>query len=119
MAEDIEKKSVEVKETPPKNTQEASEKKSETLAKKVEKAIEKILIIPLRKAYLSPGNKKSRSAIKIIREFAKKHTKRQNIKISRKINEMVWERGGSKPPTKIKVLAKIYEDRTELEPVVK
>lgn len=73
--------------------------------------LERIYVIPLRKSQRqSPGWKKSKKAVKAIREFIQKHMKSENVKISKDINETIWKRGNRHPPARIKVIATKTED---------
>ncbi len=75
-----------------------------------EKLQEHIYIIPLRDARRAPRWKRSNAAIKDIRKYLAKHMKSQDVKLDKGINEKVWERGSTKPPTKIRVRAMKMED---------
>jgi len=79
--------------------------------KKEEKKETKEIVynIPLRRAYDKHKSKKGISAMKIIREFIKRHTKSEDVRISPRINEYVWDRGIPKPPRSIKVKVSIEE----------
>lgn len=67
-------------------------------------AEEKIFTIPLRDVY-SPGNRPKRANIagRLVREFLKKHTKSDDIKIGNSINEAIWARSIQKPPHSVRV----------------
>jgi large subunit ribosomal protein L31e len=80
---------------------------------------EHIYIIPLREARRMPRWKRSNGAIKDIRKYLCKHMKTGEVKLDKGINEMVWSRGSSKPPSKIRVRAMKMEDgqvQAELAP---
>ncbi|MEM1539896.1 MAG: 50S ribosomal protein L31e [Candidatus Bathyarchaeia archaeon] len=80
---------------------------------------ERFYTIPLGKAWLVPPNKRAPKAIRIIRDFIKRHmrleAKREGeeeeeaepkkLIISNEVNERVWRRGIEKPPRKIRVRA--------------
>jgi large subunit ribosomal protein L31e len=80
---------------------------------------ERFYTIPLSKAWLVPPNKRAPKAIRIIRDFIKRHMKLEAGKegeeeeeaepkrliISNEVNERVWSRGIEKPPRKIRVRA--------------
>ena len=101
------------------------------MAKKEEgpKAIlEREYIIPLRKEFLKvPEYKRTNKAIKAIRQFMVKHMKvydrdLNKIKIDKILNNEIRFRGIKKPPAKIKVKAKKYDDgivRVELSEIPK
>jgi large subunit ribosomal protein L31e len=75
-----------------------------------EKLQEHIYIIPLRDTRRAPRWKRSNAAIKDIKKYLAKHMKSDEVKIDKSINEKVWERGSTKPPTKIRVRAMKMED---------
>ncbi|MEM3565325.1 MAG: 50S ribosomal protein L31e [Candidatus Bathyarchaeia archaeon] len=80
---------------------------------------ERFYTIPLGKAWLVPPNKRAPKAIRIIRDFIKRHMKLEakregeeeeeaepkKLIISNEVNERVWSRGIEKPPRKIRVRA--------------
>jgi large subunit ribosomal protein L31e len=66
---------------------------------------EKVFTVPLRDAFEKPRTKRAKIAIKIVREFLKKHMKAEDVKIGKSINEIVWRRGIQKPPRKIRIHA--------------
>jgi large subunit ribosomal protein L31e len=73
--------------------------------------MERIYTIPLRDVKRVPRTKRSRKAMRYIREFIQKHMKAEDVIIDQSINEKVWERGIEKIPSKIKVKA-VKEDET-------
>ncbi len=80
---------------------------------------ERFYTIPLGKAWLVPPNKRAPKAIRIIRDFIKRHMKLEarkegeeeeeaepkKLTISNEVNERVWSRGIEKPPRKIRIRA--------------
>ncbi len=84
-----------------------------------EKMEEHVYIIPLREARRMPRWKRSNGAIKDIRKYLAKHMKSEDVKLDQGINEKVWARGSTKPPSKIRVRAMKMEDgqvQAELAP---
>src|SRR6478609_9586023 len=71
-------------------------------------SIERIYTINLGKVLLSPNNQRAKRAINMIREFATKHMKSENVKIEEEVSHLVWTRGIRHPPRKIRV--KITKD---------
>ncbi|MCS7124145.1 MAG: 50S ribosomal protein L31e [Candidatus Bathyarchaeota archaeon] len=74
--------------------------------------------MPLGKAWIVPPNKRAPKAIRIIRDFIKRHmkleakreeeeeeTEPKRVIISNEVNEKIWGRGIEKPPRKIRVRA--------------
>jgi large subunit ribosomal protein L31e len=74
-----------------------------------EELTERIYTIPLRKAWVAPRKKRTPRAIRLIREFVKRHMKSDQIIITNEVNEKVWERGIEKPPRRIRV--KVVKDK--------
>src|SRR4030042_1263229 len=78
--------------------------------------LEREYIIPLRREWLKvPEYKRANKAVKAIREFMIRHMKvydrdLDKIKIDKILNNEVRFRGMRKPPIKIKVKAKKYDD---------
>jgi len=79
-------------------------------------ADEIIHTIPLRKKWLKvPRYKRTQKAIKTIREYAKKHSKKDIIKIGRYLNLRIWENGMKNPPHKIMTKIIKKEDHAIVE----
>lgn len=78
---------------------------------------ERFYTIPLGKAWVAPRDKRAPRAIRIIRDFIRRHmkletgegeeeeTEPKRIIISNEVNERIWSRGIQKPPRKIRVRA--------------
>ncbi len=65
---------------------------------------EKIYNIPLRKFFTESGRRaKAPHAIKGLRELLSKKTRSDDVVLSTGINELIWARGVSHPPAKIRV----------------
>ena len=76
------------------------------------KMVERIYNIPLRREWLkSPKWKRSKKAISAIESYLLKHTKVPEIKLSRWINEAVWEKGSKNPPAKITLKVNIDKEK--------
>ena len=65
--------------------------------------IERVYTINLGKVLLSPNNQRAKRAINMIREFATRHMKSENIKIEEDVSHLVWARGIRHPPRKIRI----------------
>lgn len=65
--------------------------------------LERIYTIPLSDAYEYIRTKRARRAIKLVREFALRHMKAEEAKISEGVNSLVFRDGMQKPPRRIKV----------------
>lgn len=78
---------------------------------------ERIYTVPLSKAWIMPPNKRAARAVRILRDFLKKHMKLEvrgegeeeeepkKLVITNEVNERIWSRGIEKPPRKIRVRA--------------
>ncbi|MFH1290484.1 MAG: 50S ribosomal protein L31e [Nanoarchaeota archaeon] len=68
-----------------------------------EKMTEKTYIIPLGNVTKAPTSRRANAAVREVREYLKKHTKNEDIRIDVAVNEKLWENGISKPPRQIKL----------------
>jgi len=76
---------------------------------------ERMYTIPLRYAYFVPRPKRANKAIKLIREFVRRHLKVERVVIGNDVNEKIWERNRERPPRRIKVkVKKVDEDTAEV-----
>ena len=66
--------------------------------------VERVYTINLGKVLLSPNNQRAKRAINMIKEFAARHMKSENIKIEEDVSHLVWARGIRHPPRKIRVM---------------
>ncbi len=73
------------------------------MAEKIEG--EHVYTIPLRDAYQKSMRMRSRYAVGIVRNFLKTHLKAEDVRLGKRLNEAIWERGMKKPPRKVKVSA--------------
>ncbi len=64
---------------------------------------ERIYIVPLAKARRGPRNKRSKKAVRYLKEYLTRHFKPEALIISQEVNEKIWSRGIQKPPRKLKV----------------
>ncbi len=86
-----------------------------------EKDIKRIYNIPLRKGFLKSAKwKRSKKAMKVLKEFLARHMKTdiKNVLIGKNLNEHVWKNGIRNPPHHVKVEAIKDKDgivKTELE----
>lgn len=77
------------------------------MAKKESKAekVERVYNVPLRKEFLKIQRwRRTERAVTALRNFLKKHMKTEVVKISKEINEKLWEHGIKNPPHHIKVM---------------
>jgi large subunit ribosomal protein L31e len=59
--------------------------------------------VPLRRAFEAPRYRRTKVAVRIIREFTTRHMKATEVKIDVDVNELLWERGIGNPPRRIKL----------------
>tara|TARA_Y100000310_G_scaffold324914_1_gene387498 strand:+ start:11232 stop:11573 length:342 start_codon:yes stop_codon:yes gene_type:complete len=75
------------------------------------KTIERTYNVPLRKEYQKvPNWRRTKKAVKALREFLAKHMKSDNVKLSKELNEELWKHGIKNPPHHVKVNVKKNED---------
>ena len=79
---------------------------------------EKIYTIPLRDiTNKSKSTKRAPRAIRKVREFLKRHTKYEIVKLDNSINEKIWKRSLNKIPARIRVKV-IKEDEDTIMAVL-
>jgi large subunit ribosomal protein L31e len=73
---------------------------------------ESVYIIPLIKTKTVPTTERSNRAIKEIRAYVARHMKAEedSVWIDPKVNESIWARGKTAPPSKVRVKAVRFED---------
>lgn len=76
---------------------------------------ERVVTVPLRDVKAAPEQEKADKAMTIVRGHLAKHfaVDEDAIRLDPSINEAVWERGRSKPPSKIRVRAARFEEEGE------
>ncbi|MGH9998879.1 MAG: 50S ribosomal protein L31e [Nitrosopumilaceae archaeon] len=79
-----------------------------------QETVERVYTINLGKALLSPNNQRAKRAINMIREFAVRHMKSEDVKIEEDVSHLVWARGIRHPPRKIRVKLTKDDDGTVL-----
>ncbi len=87
-------------------------------AEEVEEEIveERFYTVSLGKAWITPSNKRVPRAIRILKDFVKRHMKLRDqrepmeeeeeggrLTISNEVNQRIWSRGIKKPPRKVRV----------------
>lgn len=75
---------------------------------------ERIQTIPLN-TDKAPRHKKARKAVKSIKEHVRKQTDKE-IKIDHELNNMIWDKGIQKPPSKLRVKIVDYDDWVTVQP---
>lgn len=69
----------------------------------VEQNLTRVYTINLGRAWLTPEHKRTDRVINMIREFATKHMKSDEIKLEQELNRQIWARGKTHPPRKVRV----------------
>ena len=74
--------------------------------------IERIMVVPLRKAKMAPRTRRTNRAVKEVRIFIARHMKTNEDKvwIDATVNEKLWQNGIRNPPSRISVKAVKYDD---------
>ncbi|HDD39993.1 MAG TPA: 50S ribosomal protein L31e [Nitrososphaeria archaeon] len=75
-----------------------------------EVVLERIYTVPLGDAYDASRKRRAKKAINLLREFAQRHMKAEDVRISEGVNQLIWSRGAEKPPKKITVLMRKDKD---------
>jgi large subunit ribosomal protein L31e len=65
--------------------------------------ITRVYMVPLRRAFEAPKYRRTKVAIRVIREFTSRHMKATEVKIEEAVNEKLWSRGIGNPPRRIKL----------------
>ncbi len=101
---------------PAKAKQPAGEAKEKGGGKKKEKEAPKAFIkesihtVPLRKAFAHPISKRANYALRELKVYIRKHTRKEPV-ISEPVNKAIWAKGIHNPPRSIKVKIQEEEDR--------
>jgi large subunit ribosomal protein L31e len=66
--------------------------------------------IPLGRAFEAPRYRRSKVAIRLIKEFTERHMKSSQVKITEEVNELIWANGIRRPPRRVKVEMERDED---------
>ncbi|MGH9879182.1 MAG: 50S ribosomal protein L31e [Nitrososphaerales archaeon] len=84
----------------------------------------RVYTINLGKAWLTPQHKRTDRVVNMIREFAEKHMKSDEIKLEQELNRQIWSRGKTNPPRNVRVkmvkdedgvvTVSLYEDTPEV-----
>ncbi len=73
--------------------------------------MERVYVIPLRKAFKKSRKKRADAAISLMKDFLKRHTKSDEVRIGKNLNELIWSRGREKIPRRVKV--KVFTETLE------
>src|SRR5919197_3304006 len=69
----------------------------------LEDSVTRVYTINLGKAWITPQYRRTDRVVNMIREFAIKHMKSDDIKLDQDLNRQVWSRGKTNPPRKVRV----------------
>jgi large subunit ribosomal protein L31e len=76
---------------------------------------ERTYVIPLRDAYRAPRKKRAKVAIRLIRDFVRRHLRYDGeVKIGNELNEYIWQRSIEKPPRRVVVTVKFKVEEGEI-----
>ena len=67
-------------------------------------------VVPLGVVYEAPPYRRAKKAIAVIREFATRHMKANQVSIDAEVNELIWARGIKHPPRRIALEMERDED---------
>ncbi len=93
-------------------------------AAKESKNTERTYNVPLRKEYLKVASwRRTEKAVTAVKDFLVRHMKSKEVKLSKPLNEKLWEHGIKNPPHHIKITvnkdaegvvrAKLYGEKDE------
>jgi large subunit ribosomal protein L31e len=80
---------------------------------------ERIYTIPLTKAWSVSIKKRTPRAMRVLKDFIKKHMKPEGLLISTEVNEFLWRRGIRGSPRKIRIKAVRNTDNVVIVYLVK
>ena len=69
----------------------------------IDENLTRVYTINLGRAWITPEHKRTDRVINLIKEFARKHMKTEEVKIDQDLNRQIWNRGKSNPPRKVRV----------------
>jgi large subunit ribosomal protein L31e len=78
--------------------EEAAEEEEE-----IEIVEEKFYDLNLRRIWTAPREKRTPRAVRYVRQYAAQRMKTDNVSLSEETNSLLWKRGISKPPRKIRI----------------
>jgi large subunit ribosomal protein L31e len=72
--------------------------------------ITRVYVVPLGIAVEAPPYRRAKVAIRILKDFTKRHMKATEVSIKEDVNELIWARGIRHPPRRIRVEMERDED---------
>jgi large subunit ribosomal protein L31e len=92
---------------------------------KTEENLSRVYTINLGKAWLTPRYRRTDRVMNMVREFATKNMKSDEVKIDQDLGRHIWARGKTNPPRKVRVkmvkddddivTVSLYEEAVEAE----
>jgi large subunit ribosomal protein L31e len=70
---------------------------------KTEENLSRVYTVNLGKAWLTPRYRRTDRVMNMVREFAKKNMKSDEVKIDQDLGRHIWSRGKTNPPRKVRV----------------
>ena len=90
-----------------------------------EETVTRIETVNLGRAWITPRYRRTDRVINMIREFAKKSMKSDEVKLDQDLNRQIWKRGKTNPPRKVRlklvkdedgaVVVSLYDEATKYE----
>jgi large subunit ribosomal protein L31e len=59
--------------------------------------------VNLGKAWITPRYRRTDRVVNMIRDFAKKHMKSDDVKLDQDLNRQIWKRGKANPPRRARL----------------
>src|ERR671931_227603 len=79
---------------------------------KTEENLSRVYTVNLGKAWLTPRYRRTDRVMSMVREFAKKNMKSDDVKIDQDLGRHIWSRGKTNPPRKVRV--KMIKDEDDV-----
>lgn len=93
----------------------AIEEKAEE--EEIEVVEERTYTLPFREVWRTPRQRRAPRAVRMLREYARRHMKVEDVLLSNEVNEQIWARGIRKPPRRLRVrMVKDREGRVTIYP---
>ncbi|MBR9680670.1 MAG: hypothetical protein GOU98_02495, partial [Candidatus Altiarchaeota archaeon] len=77
--------------------------------------MERIMVVPLRKARRGTKEKFASKAVKYLRAFVSRHMKAGSTLIGSNLNEFIWRDGMRNPPRRVEIKSTVKEDVAFIE----
>jgi len=74
--------------------------------------VTRIQTMNLGRAWITPRYRRTDRVINMIREFAKKSMKSEEVKLDQDLNRLIWRRGKANPPRRVRLKLVKDEDGT-------